>query len=131
MSRIYLRGKKGEGKFAEVDDDDFERLNKYKWYYGPGGYAYAYKVGYMHRNIIEIPEGLQIDHINRDKLDNRRSNLRVCTSSENNLNRSFKRYSWDKSAKRWKVYLRRDGKIVRKSYMTEEEARSVARKRSL
>jgi hypothetical protein len=79
---------------AVVDDEDFERLNALKWYYF-NGYATSRK-GFMHRLVMGFERGrrsfgfmdTQVDHINRDKLDNRKSNLRVCTASENAKNRT-------------------------------------------
>jgi hypothetical protein len=81
------------GKLVLVDDDDFEILIKYKWHLHSNGYARCgiYKNGktsqfYMHRMILNTPEGLDTDHIDHDKLNNCRSNLRVCTRSQNNGN---------------------------------------------
>ena len=59
-----------------------------------------------HRHIWEqangpIPEGMQIDHINRDPKDNRLENLRVVTQSVNNYNNNAKGFSWDKQKKKY------------------------------
>ena len=82
-----------QGYVALVDDEDYERLNKYRWHYNNG---YAYRRLYddsrkrtgmaLHRFIINAPKGMRADHINRDKLDNRKCNLRVCTATENAIN---------------------------------------------
>lgn len=64
---------------------------------------------YMHRQIADAPAQLQIDHINHDKLDNRRANLRLCSSSENARNVSSRRgatsaylgVSWHKASRKW------------------------------
>lgn len=80
-----------QGKFAIVDDEDFERLNKFKWCCSSKGYAVrnARKADgrtgtiAMHREIILTPIGLDTDHRNRNRLDNRRSNLRNAKHSEN------------------------------------------------
>lgn len=74
-----------------VDDEDFERFSQMSWHITRKGYAGTnIRVGkefrgkLMHRLIIgEVPAGMVIDHINGDKLDNRRSNLRLLTNSEN------------------------------------------------
>jgi phosphatidylethanolamine-binding protein (PEBP) family uncharacterized protein len=87
-----------KGRFALVDDDDFAELMKFKWMFSCFGYAVRScrinKAGvtkkqtvWMHRVICNTPEGMLTDHINKDKLDNRRANLRVCTKSENGMNR--------------------------------------------
>lgn len=83
-----------QGKFALVDDEDFEYLMQWKWYFCNG---YAKRVKYlgggrhnekkehifMHRIINNTPKGILTDHINGDKLDNRKINLRSCTNEQN------------------------------------------------
>lgn len=83
MKRIKLT----QGKYALVDDKDYEELNKHKWYFA--NYAIRQVGGkgvFMHKVIMPAPKGMHTDHINRDKLDNRKQNLRVCTHAENNRN---------------------------------------------
>lgn len=81
-----------QGKVALVDDADYEWLNQFKWYalLLSDKYWYARRskrpVVLMHRLILNPPEGMDSDHINRNGLDNRRSNLRVCTRSQNQHN---------------------------------------------
>lgn len=85
-----------QGKVALVDDEDFERINQFKWYYGEG-YAIreiqtgvgrkARKTIRMHRMVTDTPEGMEVDHINHDKLDNRKTNLRVCNRLANGKNK--------------------------------------------
>ena len=72
---------------AKVDDEWFAPLSRYKWVLTEKGYAYrmvkpAFGI-MMHRVINMTPEGLQTDHINGDKLDNRVANLQSCTNAEN------------------------------------------------
>jgi len=78
------------GKFCRVDKKDFTAYRKHKWYVSSWGYAVrtirrnGKKIMIrLHREIMNAPTGLQVDHINRDRLDNRRSNLRLCTHAEN------------------------------------------------
>ena len=92
MKQIELKGKNGKGKFALVDDEDFDWLNHYTWYCDKKGYAICkpakYKTGFaMARLIMNCPKGLQVDHINHNKLDNRQQNLRICSNQENNFNK--------------------------------------------
>ena len=85
----------GDGLFAYVDAADFEWLNQWTWHLS-GGYAMRYhrgKVIYMHREIVQPPAGMIVDHLNRNKLDNTRANLRACTHQENSLNRDKRRDS--------------------------------------
>lgn len=113
-------------KYALVDDVDFDHINQFRWYAGTRhGCWYAsrksktppHKMVWMHREIIETPSGLQTDHINRNGLDNRRSNLRICTASQNQCNRKiqrnntsgFKGVSFHKHAAKWQAHLSMDG----------------------
>ena len=76
-------------KVAIVDDEDFEKINSSKWCYS-GGYAMRMcngKMTQMHRVILDTPIGFDTDHINRNKLDNRKDNLRIATRSQNSYNK--------------------------------------------
>ena len=97
MKSIELIGKNALGRFALVDDEDFERINAHRWSVS-GGYAITNIVGntvsktrkvQMHRLVTECIPGVQIDHINNDPLDNRSENLRICTTSQNGMNRKL------------------------------------------
>lgn len=76
-----------------VDDDLFDYLSKYKWHAsGKIGKFYASsridgKIRTMHRLIMDAPDNLQVDHINGNRLDNRKVNLRLCSNSFNLGNR--------------------------------------------
>src|ERR1044071_1696611 len=77
-----------QSKFALVDDSDFERIRQYKWYYNDG-YAITYHKGKrirMHRLIMNAPDGVDVDHRDTNKLNNQKSNLRLCTTTQNNRN---------------------------------------------
>jgi UDP:flavonoid glycosyltransferase YjiC (YdhE family) len=75
------------GYFAQVDDDDYEKINKAKWRAMPvknNDLVYAgNQRGMMHRQIMQAPTGTIIDHIDGDGLNNQRSNLRFCTARQN------------------------------------------------
>ncbi len=72
---------------------------------------------YLHRQIAGAPRGLDVDHINRDRLDNRRSNLRVCTRGQNLQNVAsrggsslHRGVSWSKVAGKWRADVKLEGK---------------------
>lgn len=84
--------------FAQIDDDDYEWINKYNWHLAksktsayPATYIRSqngvYQKIFMHRMILKTNEGLFIDHIDRNGLNCQRNNLRICTRTENNRNR--------------------------------------------
>jgi hypothetical protein len=84
-----------KGYVALVDDEDFERVNAFRWsamivgHHADGSpkvYAHrkeARKTSYLHRFILDALKGVYVDHKNGDGLDNRRANLRICTQSQN------------------------------------------------
>jgi hypothetical protein len=88
----------GQGKYAIVDADDYDRLAKYKWHVrNDGNTFYAFRWSstrggkkkqrlWMHHEIIDIPEGMVCDHINHNGLHNRKANVRPATSSQNSCN---------------------------------------------
>lgn len=81
------------GQTAIVDESDFDRVSQVSWCYRRDGYAhgrYKRKLVLMHRFIMEAPRESLVDHINGNKLDNRKSNLRLCTFSENAIHRKVK-----------------------------------------
>ena len=129
-----------KGKVALVDDDDFDMLSKFKWYYG-NRYAVRHdnstktrRPMFMHRVIIGTPDGMDTDHINGDKLDNRKCNLRVCTRSQNQINALCRRNSksglrgvhWSERNKRWVAQMRFNGRKLSLGYFTSKLAASKA-----
>lgn len=127
-----------QGKAAIVDDDDYESINAHKWHYVNVGYASRYsgggrknrKTDYMHIAVMGKQSGMEIDHINGNKLDNRKENLRHVTHSQNMQNASVKggssRYKgvcWDKSRNKWisSIYISEKHVHIGR-YESEEDA---------
>lgn len=81
----------------------------------PNGWVYiTSKVGnktvLLHRYIMDCPEGLVVDHLNHDTLDNRRINLRICTQSDNMKNKKFKGMSYEAiEGGKWRVRRTKNG----------------------
>ena len=131
-----------KGKFAIVDESDFEWLNSFKWSAaGEVGHTYASRKCStddkttsikMHQLIMgECPIGMVIDHKNGDRFNNQRSNLRFCTTKENNRNRRnkckrssiYKGVSWCAPSNKWRVMISNDGKSIRtKMFVNEIDA---------
>lgn len=124
MKRIPLT----RGQFALVDDEDFDGLMEYKWHVTPrrnGSYAAvrakSCKLIYMARQIMDAPAGKVVDHKNHNTLDNRRTNLRICTRSQNHMNElphregssKYKGVSWNKACNKWKAFISKEGYIGR------------------
>lgn len=111
-----------QGQFAKVDDEDFERLSKFKWCSSKknsGHYAVRHIVVYMHREVMGSPVGMVIDHKNHDSLDCQKENLRACTLSQNNMNRrgaasnsktGLRGVCWNKQKKKWQASIRAKGR---------------------
>ena len=89
MKEIPIFNKKTNQEHkVKVDDEDFDNVNQFKWTFHPRGYVRSNKNVMMHHLIIgnKSSEGLVVDHINQDKLDNRKENLRHVCSSKNAQN---------------------------------------------
>ena len=126
-----------KGYVTTVDDDTYEMLMEYKWCAGrKGGSYYAVsrtngKLISMHRLLMGFPDGLCIDHIDQNSLNNTLSNLRTATKAQNGMNRGpqkntktgFKGVSYDKSRNKYKATIVLDykQKLIGR-YDTPEEA---------
>jgi hypothetical protein len=130
-----------KGQIAIVDPDDYERLSKYKWSaseHGKTWYAVRReylkdtkkeRCIYMHREVIEIPQGMVVDHINRSGVDNRKRNLRAATCSQNNFNKGKRRVkcrskymgvSRRKPLEKWRASITVNGKWMHLGYFDSE-----------
>ena len=133
-----IYGTKGEE--IKVDDEDYENLSKLNWNCFTG-YARTYrrrksegnklKSELMHRIIMGLPTELMVDHINGNKLDNRRCNLRLCNESQNGANRrksivhnnDYLGVTYHKRDNRYQTQVRHKGKRYYCGYFkTAEEA---------
>jgi hypothetical protein len=136
----FRRIKLTQGKCAIVDAEDFEKLNKDKWYLFENknkSNFYAARTEcrknvFMHRRIMNAPNGAIVDHINRDSLDNRKANLRFVTNMQNcwNSERGFfkgsskyKGVSLNNRSGKWTAHINHGGKRINLgTFETEIEA---------
>lgn len=99
MAQIPIKNKRQKNLFALVSDEDADWAAKYTWYDHKGYVTrkYGKTTKRMHREIMNAPLDMVIDHINGDKRDNRRENLRICSMAENQ--RNYKKRSDGKTSK--------------------------------
>lgn len=137
-----------KNKSALVDNEDFEWLNKINWQYC-GGYAYhqARKKENrtnMHRLIakhykIKIPPKFEMDHFNREKLDNRKKNLRVVSRSINQWNRGLNKnnktgfigVSFVQRYKKWQATIYVKGRNLNLGHFSNIKKAIIARKEAV
>ena len=122
MIQLQLSGDKGRNKYALIDEADYPLVSKYKWYFCEG-YARTARGIFMHRLIMSPKNEMTVDHLNHNRLDNRRKNLRVCSLSDNLKNKKGKGYFWDNIHRYWAVRV--NG--VHRCYRLEEEAKEAVR----
>lgn len=133
-----------------VDDDDYDRVSALRWHARVNRRAdgtlrvYAFRVHidddgsrhalFLHRYIMPVPNGMDIDHVNGDGLDNRRGNLRCATRAENNYNsrkRSggtsiYRGVSWHGPCKKWHARFSINGKSKYLGVYESEELAAAA-----
>lgn len=130
--------------FTTVDDADYAATAAHRWHRDARGYARRYEMAPDGRKIVvlvhrvllglEPGDGLEADHINRDRLDNRRANLRVATRAENVLNRgphrgSTSRYRgvwWEADKAKWRARGRLNGVRTSLGVFDDELAAATA-----
>lgn len=116
-----------KGKTALVDDEDYAELSKYSWHAIRNRHTWYARRGEwrdgnqhiirMHRQILDAPPNKDVDHINRNGLDNRKENLRFCTNAQNQANKrpqtgassKFKGVSLRKQTGKWQAYIKKNG----------------------
>lgn len=126
MKILKLKG----GSEAVVDDRDYVFLSQFTWYFD-GKYARRVEAGktkMMHREILDTPLGFDTDHINGNKLDNRRENLRIATRKQNLANKlkfggssKYKGVSLFKRTGKWTAQICPDGEKIHLGYFSSEE----------
>ena len=129
------------GQFALVDTEDYNKLNQYNWYAQYDEKLNSFYAARhitvsknkreqirMHCVIMNTHKKLEVDHINHNTLDNRKSNLRVCTHQQNCMNQlkcknsssKHKGVNWDAYHKKWHVRIQNNGKSCHLGFFTSE-----------
>jgi hypothetical protein len=122
------------GKVAYCDEEDYEFVSKQKWCYLANATGYAVtrfngKVITMHKYLLNPPKGMDVDHLNGNGLDNRRSNIRICTRMQNRWNieklptntSGFKGVYWRKDRKRYEAFAYKNNKRYSGGYFKDIE----------
>lgn len=138
MKKIILT----KGNFCIVDNEDYKKYSKYKWHSDVHGYALRgiwnhgkrIKVIRLHREIINAPNDLWVDHINHNKRDNRKKNLRLVNASQNiwnshgqnNSSSRFKGVYWKKQNSVWAAQIKCKGKTFHIGYFKKEKQAALA-----
>jgi uncharacterized protein with HEPN domain len=139
--KIPLRNREGViVEYVLVDEDDYEKVNKYKWSLSNNGYAQGSingKIIQLHHFVFKKPEnGNVIDHINQDRLNDAKLNLREISRSENSHNQikntniestsKYKGVCWSKNENKWKSQCVFKKKIEFLGYFESEEEAAKA-----
>lgn len=117
---IYIKFDNSD-QYCIINKESYDLVKDYRWSIGSTGYAVSRtedkgKMYLMHRIIMNVPDDMVIDHVNHNKLDNRLSNLRICTQIQNtqNYNKSKKNTSGykgvSKSGNKWLAQIYHNGK---------------------
>lgn len=130
-----------DGRQIKVDDSDFDLVGHLTWRISDQGYAVRsdYSTGRlqilrMHRLIMGAGPGSDVDHIDGDRTNNQRANLRICTRQQNLQNQrkkkgktsSFKGVYWLKANRKWRAKIRVDGKCKCLGLFADEQAAARA-----
>jgi len=140
MLNIKVKIPKTKNYAVTFVDSEFSFLKEYDWYIGAtGGYAMSYINGkhvYLHHLILGKKSGYDTDHINEDKLDNRKENLRFCTRGQNMQNcfmkhntSGYKGVCKSRTLGKWRSYIKVNGKQIHLgTFESKEEAAEVYNK---
>src|SRR3990167_8201116 len=136
---VPITNRKGQTvAHAIVDEEDLPLVSPYRWWVDSDGYAAATSDGrkiFMHRLLLNPPNGLETDHFDGDGLNNRRANLRLATHAQNMQNRrphagnrsGQRGVHWDQQTQRWRAQFDIGNRRVHvgRFHMFEEAVRAV------
>lgn len=142
LSGDYGVGYTSNGETFYFDLDDYNLIKDYSWYKTKHGYIetsiYKDKKKHkilLHRLVCQPLSHLQVDHINHDRTDNRKANLRCCSNQENSMNRVLKSTNtsgttgvyWNKCKQKWVAYLNKNGIHYHLGYFDDKQNAIQAR----
>ncbi|AJA41418.1 HNH endonuclease [Geobacillus virus E3] len=139
LSGDFGIGYTNKGEVYYFDKEDYELIKNHSWYKNEEGYLLSRingKLVRMHRYILNAPKGKDVDHINHVRHDNRKSNLRIVTRSQNNMNKGlqsnstsgYKGVNFCKDRNKWKAVIKINGKNIHLGYFNNKEDAIKARK---
>jgi hypothetical protein len=132
-----------QGQHAIVDDADYDFLMQWKWYVARGYAQRSIRIVRngksgqralrLHNVLMSPPPGHIVDHINRNKLDNRRENLRITTQASNAKNASaqirtsaYKGVHWHKVTSKWATKIRSEHRVYHLGVFVNEVDAALA-----
>jgi hypothetical protein len=110
--------------YTRVSPEDYDDLAQFTWILNAQGYAVRLtQVGsseLLHRRVMRAKRGQYVDHIDGNRLNNERWNLRICTNSQNCMNRGpqsnskhgYKGVCWSRASRKWRAYIKVNGKQI-------------------
>lgn len=146
VTKIVIFGRQGVPLTTLIDTADLPLVEERSWrasYDRTTGryYVAASRGRLLHRLLLDPPSDMQVDHINHDTLDNRRSNLRIVTASENQLNRvgaqknnkscGLRGVTWNRHHNRWMAQLGVNRRRIFLGYFADAESAHIAYQEAL
>lgn len=142
MKRLMVKRK--PRKYAIIDSEDHPKLAQYRWGLAGGSkqdgyYAARTEAGqtiYLHRQVMGAKKGQEVDHINGNRLDARKKNLRFVTSTQNKWNMRLRKDNrhgckglrWREDVKSWRVNVKVEGKEIQIGYFKRKRDAIKARR---
>jgi hypothetical protein len=134
---LAVFNQKGEiAGYTRIDFEDLPKVMHDRWHFDAKGYVRSgHKGSPMHRRLMNAPAGVQVDHANRCKYDNRRSiNLRLCSNAQNQMNvgcsrrntSGYKGVSWHKRLAKFQTRIMMEGRAVHLGYFVDKRDAAAA-----
>lgn len=140
----YVEGRLRDGDCFLIDLEDFEKVSRYRWHKTTGYMKNTHKNCMMHRYILglvgnkEARYKIEVDHINRNRLDNRKCNLRIISKQDNMKNKStytnnksgIPGVKWNKNNNKWQVQINHNKKRIHLGMFDDLEKAKEAREKA-